>query len=78
MIQLHRTSDPETPLWVNPDRIVSIVVAADTTLQLDTGNLLPVVESVEEVVDAVVAFRRRATPMVVAAAAAHTQPAQVR
>ncbi len=57
MIQLTRLDGTE--LWVNCDQILTIEATPDTLLLLHGGQHLMVREPPEEVVDRVVAFRRR-------------------
>ncbi len=57
MIELTRIN--ESPLMVNPDLIEFIERTPDTVISLTTGRKLMVRESVEEVVERIVAFRRR-------------------
>ena len=44
---------------INPDHIELIEARPDTVLKLTTGTSLPVRESAEEVVERIVAYRRR-------------------
>lgn len=57
MISLTRLS--HEPVVVNADLIVLVESNPDTVLKLTTGEFVRVRESREEVVDRVVAFRRR-------------------
>ncbi len=56
MIQLTRLN--RVPLILNSDLIEHIEVTPDTVITLTTGQRLMVLESAEEVVDRVIAFRR--------------------
>jgi flagellar protein FlbD len=56
MIELTRIND--SPLMVNPDLIEFIERTPDTVISLTTGRKLMVRESVEEVVERIIAFRR--------------------
>ncbi len=57
MIQLTRLDGKE--LWVNSDQILTIEATPDTLLLFHGGQHLMVREPPEEVVERVVAFRRR-------------------
>ena len=48
-----------TPFVLNDDLIETMEQTPDTTIHLTSGHLLIVRETLDEVVDAVVAFRRR-------------------
>jgi len=56
MIELTRIND--SPLMVNPDLIEFIERTPDTVISLTTGRKLMVRESVEEVVERIIASRR--------------------
>jgi len=57
MIQLTRLNNH--PLVINSDLIKSIESAPDTVLTLVTGEKIIVLESVENVLEGIVEFRRR-------------------
>jgi flagellar protein FlbD len=59
MISLTRLDGKD--LVVNADHILSLERTPDTVLHLSNGQRLMVLESVEEVVELVVAYRRRLT-----------------
>lgn len=68
MIRLTRLN--RTQIVLNSDLIEHIDVTPDTVITLTTGQILRVLEAADEVVDRVVAFRRRvldpdAAPVVV-------------
>ena len=65
MIQVTRLDGAE--VWINHDLIVTLERTPDTLMTLTTGVHVRVRESVEDVVERVVAFRRRllAAPIVV-------------
>ena len=65
MIQVTRLDGTE--VWINHDLIVTLERTPDTLMTLTTGVHVRVLESVEDVVERVVAFRRRllAAPLVV-------------
>ena len=56
MIQLTRLN--HVPLVLNSDLIEHIEVTPDTVIMLTTGQIIRVLESADEVVSRVVAFRR--------------------
>lgn len=56
MIQLTRYD--RTPVVVNADLIVYVDRTPDTMLTLTNGDRLPVRETVEEVIDRTIAYRR--------------------
>jgi flagellar protein FlbD len=57
MIPLTRLDGKE--LWVNSDQILTIEATPDTLLLLHGGQHLMVREPAQEVIDLIVAFRRR-------------------
>jgi flagellar protein FlbD len=57
MIQLTRIN--RAPLVLNSDLIEHIEVTPDTVISMTTGAKFVVLETAEEVIDRVVAFRRR-------------------
>ena len=57
MIRLTRLN--RLPLVLNSDLIEHIDVTPDTVISLTTGQILRVLESVDEVIDRIVAFRRK-------------------
>jgi flagellar protein FlbD len=59
MIALTRLDGKD--LVVNADQILTVEKTPDTVLHLSNGQRLMVLESVEEVVELVVAYRRRLT-----------------
>jgi len=67
MIQLTRIN--HVPLVLNADLIEHVEVTPDTVIAMTTGQKFMVLESAEQVVDKVIAFRRsilgRAAPAVV-------------
>ena len=64
MIRLTRLN--LVPLILNSDLIEHIEVTPDTVISLTTGQILRVRESVDEVIDRIVDFRRRVlTPAMV-------------
>lgn len=65
MITLTRLDDRE--LVVNSDVILMVEASPDTILTLVNGDKVTVRESVRDVVDRVVAFRRRLRPSIVRA-----------
>ena len=59
MIELHRLGKGDEPFQLNPDLVMTIEAVPDTTIHLTTGNRVVVVESVEQVVDEIAAWRVR-------------------
>ncbi|WP_320669643.1 flagellar FlbD family protein [Patulibacter defluvii] len=57
MIRLHRLAREPEPFLLNPDLIQVVEARPDTTITLTTGAHLPVVESPEQVRDAVARWR---------------------
>ncbi|MDP9385396.1 MAG: flagellar FlbD family protein [Actinomycetota bacterium] len=57
MIALHRLAHADEPYHLNPDLIVSVEAHPDTVVTLTTGTKVLVVESPEEIADAVRAWR---------------------
>ena len=57
MIELHRLGAHGEPLWLNPDLIATIEAHPDTVIALTTATKVMVSESVDEVIDAVRAWR---------------------
>jgi flagellar protein FlbD len=45
--------------YINPHQIESIEVRPDTTFQMLSGKIIVVKEGVEELIDRIVAYRRR-------------------
>ena len=61
MIKLHKLNGAE--IIVNADLIESVEATPDTVLSLATGNRFLVKDSVQEVVDKVVEYKKRFTPI---------------
>jgi len=59
MIELHRLGKGDEPFQLNPDLVMTIEAVPDTTIHLTTGNRVVVVESVEQVVEEIAAWRIR-------------------
>jgi flagellar protein FlbD len=57
VIKVHSIKDKE--YYINPHQIESIESRPDTTLLMLSGKYVVVKESVEEVIDEIVAYRRR-------------------
>lgn len=57
MVQVTRLNGAS--VVINPDHIELIEAHPDTVLKLTTGTSLPVLESADEVVDRIVAYRQR-------------------
>ena len=57
MIELTRFGSRREPLWLNPDLIATIEAHPDTVIALTTGTKVMVMESTEQVVDRVRAWR---------------------
>ena len=57
MVRLTRLN--HTPVVLNSDLIEHIEITPDTVITLTNGQILRVRETAEEVIDRVVAFRRR-------------------
>ena len=53
------------PIALNPDSILWAEQAPDTTLRLTAGESVIVLESIDEIIDLVIAFRRRIVAAVV-------------
>jgi flagellar protein FlbD len=56
---IHLTRINRTPLILNPDLIENIQSTPDTVISLTTGRNYLVLEGPDEVIDRIVAFRRR-------------------
>jgi flagellar protein FlbD len=63
MIQLHRLGRDRTPFHLNADLIVTVEANPDTVVHLATGANLVVMETPEEVVAEVRAWRRSTFPI---------------
>jgi flagellar protein FlbD len=59
MIRLTRLN--HEPFYLNPDLIQELESAPDTVIALTTGARIIVAESPEELIDEIVAYRRRIT-----------------
>jgi flagellar protein FlbD len=59
MIELHRLGKGDEPFQLNPDLVMTVEAVPDTTIVLTTGNRVVVVESVEQVIDEIAAWRVR-------------------
>ena len=59
MIELHRLGKGDEPFQLNPDLVMTIEAVPDTTIHLTTGNRVVVVESVEQVIEEIAAWRVR-------------------
>ena len=57
MIELTRLGSRREPLWLNPDLIATIEAHPDTVIALTTGSKVMVMETTEQVVDRVRAWR---------------------
>jgi len=76
MIRLHRLGHAPQPFHLNPDLVLTVEATPDTVVTLTTGSRLLVMETPEEVTDAVRAWRasvldamsrppRRSTPLAI-------------
>lgn len=63
MIKLTRLNGSE--FWVNQDHILFLERTPETVLTLDDGKKLTVKQSPEELIEAVIQFRRSTVPPVV-------------
>ncbi len=61
MIKLHKLNGAE--IIINAELIESLEATPDTVLNLATGNRFVVKDSVQEVVDKVVEYKKRFTPI---------------
>jgi flagellar protein FlbD len=59
MIELHRLGKDDEPFQLNPDLVMTVEAVPDTTIVLTTGNRVVVVESVEQVIGEIAAWRVR-------------------
>lgn len=57
MIKVHSINGD--PLYINPDHIETMRVTPDTVLFLNNGKRILVKDTPDEVIDAIVFFRRR-------------------
>ena len=57
MIPLHRMTSPERAFYLNPDLVHSVEATPDTVVTLEGGSHLVVLESPEEVVAQIQAWR---------------------
>lgn len=61
------------PLTVNADEIETIESSHDTTIGLKSGKKIIVIESPEEIIERVIAFRQKCFATVLSQAATHSQ-----
>jgi flagellar protein FlbD len=57
MIPLHRLTQPERPVYVNPDLIQAVESTPDTVIALTNGSKLVVSESAESVIELICGWR---------------------
>lgn len=57
MIHVHRLND--APLWVSADQVEFLEATPDTVISLLSGRKVIVKESVDDVVDRIVAYKRK-------------------
>ena len=72
MILLHRLGRDRTPFHLNADLIVSIEANPDTVVHLATGSNPVVMETPEEVVAEVRAWRRSTFPIALSPTSRHS------
>jgi len=57
VIRLHRLGHAPQPFYLNPDLVITVEATPDTVVTLTTGSRLLVMETPEQVADAVRAWR---------------------
>lgn len=57
MIQVHRLNN--LPLWISADQVEFLEATPDTVVSLMSGRKVVVTESVDEVVEKIVAYKRK-------------------
>lgn len=53
MIRVHRLTHPDSPVWLNPDLILTVEVTPDTVISLTNGQRLVVDESPDTIMELV-------------------------
>ena len=57
MIPLHRLTQPDHPLYINPDLIQAVESTPDTVIALTNGSRLVVSESADRVIELICGWR---------------------